>query len=58
MSLLTAPVVKDSHIFGEIYFIFLKNVLKQTWKAFKGNLELIKKIGKTVSKKGKIRNIV
>ena len=29
MFLLTAPVVKNSHTFAEIYFIFLKNVLDQ-----------------------------
>ena len=30
MSLLTAPVVKNSHILAGISFIFLKIVLKQT----------------------------
>ena len=30
MSLLTAPNVKNSHIYARIYFIFLKNFLKQT----------------------------
>ena len=34
MSLLTALVVQNSHILAEIYFIFLKDVLNQTWKAF------------------------
>ena len=29
MSLLTAKSVKNSHIWARIYFIFLKNVLKQ-----------------------------
>ena len=33
MSLLTAPNVKNSHIYARIYFIFLKNFLKQTWKS-------------------------
>ena len=33
MSLLTAPIVKNSHIYARIYFIFLKNFLKQTWKS-------------------------
>ena len=37
MSLLTAPIVKSSHIWARIYFIFLKNVLKQTWKPFNTN---------------------
>ena len=30
MFFLTAPIVKNSHILAEIYFIFLKNVLGQT----------------------------
>ena len=30
MFLLTAKFVKNSHIWGGIYFIILKNVLKQT----------------------------
>ena len=30
MSLLTAQIVKSSHILAGIYFIFLKNVLDQT----------------------------
>ena len=34
MSLLTPPIVKNSHIQTEIYFIFLQNVLKQTRKLF------------------------
>ena len=34
MSYLTAPIVKNSHIEAKIYFMFLKNVLKQTWKSF------------------------
>ena len=34
MSLLTAKFVKNSHILARIYFIFLKNVLKQTWNFF------------------------
>ena len=33
MSLLTAKFVKNSH-YGRIYFIFLKNVVKETWNAF------------------------
>ena len=48
MYLLTAPSVKNSHILAEIYFIFLKNVLDRTWKAFNINLELSEKIGKVV----------
>ena len=34
MFLLTAPIVKNSHILAGIYFIFLKTVLDQTQKAF------------------------
>ena len=34
MSLLAALIVETSHILAEIYFIFLKNVLDQTCKAF------------------------
>ena len=34
MTLLTAKSVKNSHIKAIIYFIFLKNVLKQIWNAF------------------------
>ena len=30
MSLLTAPIVRNSHIYARIYLIFLENVLKQT----------------------------
>ena len=32
MSLLAAPIVKNSQ--AGIYFIFLKNAVKQTWKSF------------------------
>ena len=34
MHLLTAPNVKNSHFLARTYFIFLKNVLKKTWKIF------------------------
>ena len=33
MSLLIAKFVKNSHIQARIYFIVLKNVLKQTWNS-------------------------
>ena len=34
MNLLTAPIVKSSHISAGIYFIFFeKNVLDQIWKS-------------------------
>ena len=34
MSLLTALIGENSHILGGIYFIFLKNRRRPTWKAF------------------------
>ena len=34
MSLLTALIVENSHIYARVYFIFLKIVLKQAWKYF------------------------
>ena len=34
MFLLTAKLVKNSHIYARIFFIFLKNVLKQIWTFF------------------------
>ena len=34
MSLLTAQIVKKSHISAGIYMIFLKNALHQTWMSF------------------------
>ena len=35
VTLLTAPIVINSHILAGIYLIFLKNVLDQTWGSFK-----------------------
>ena len=34
MSLSITKFVKKSAIYARIYFIFLKNVLKQTWNSF------------------------
>ena len=34
MFLLTALIANNSHILARIYFIFLKNILDQSWKAF------------------------
>ena len=34
MSLLAVPIVKSSHTSSRIYFIFLKDVIKKTWKWF------------------------
>ena len=39
MSLLTTLIVKNSHIFAGIYFIFQKNVLDQTWNTFDTKIE-------------------
>ena len=49
MSLLTALIVKNSHILAGLYFIFLKNVLYQTWLLIP-NLEVSEKIQKRVIK--------
>ena len=32
--ILTAFIVKNSHVLAEIYITFLEKVLDQTWKAF------------------------
>ena len=40
MSLLTALIVENSHILSRIYFIVLKQILDQTWKAFNTKFEL------------------
>ena len=34
MSLLTAKFIKSIHIWSGIYFIFLENILKQSWDSF------------------------
>ena len=34
MHLLTTLIVKNSHIYARISFMFLKNVLKQAWMSF------------------------
>ena len=39
MFLLTALIIKNSHILVGIYFIFQKNILDQTWKAFNTKFE-------------------
>ena len=54
LSLLTALVVKNSHVLAEIYFVFLKNVqtIKLEWLSI-SNLDLSEKIGKAVIKLGK-----
>ena len=39
MSLIPTKFVRNSHIWAKIYFIFLENVLKQTWNSFYTNIE-------------------
>ena len=39
MSLIPTKFVRNSHIWTKIYFIFLGNVLKQTWNSFYTNIE-------------------
>ena len=39
MSLLSGPIVKNSHILARIYFNFIKSTLDQTWKAFNTKYE-------------------
>ena len=47
MFLLTAKLVKNSHIQARIFFIFLKDVLKQTWNSFNTKLQTQCKDGKS-----------
>ena len=49
VSLRVALVIKDSHIFARVYFIFLKTVLKQTLKSFDTKIDLSEKGGKVVT---------
>ena len=49
VSLLVPLVIKDSHIFARVYFIFLKTVLKQTLKSFDTKIDLSEKGGKVVT---------
>ena len=39
MSLLTAQVVRNSHVEAKIYFIFSRNILKQTWNSFNTKIQ-------------------
>ena len=50
LSLFTAPINKNIDIKAKFYFIFLKNVLKQTWKSFNTKFRLRQKIGKVVTR--------
>ena len=55
MSLLTALIVENGHILAGTYFIFLKNVLDQIWKAKIPNLYISEKNGKVVANKTNFR---
>ena len=50
MSLQTVPIVKNSHIYTGIYFIFLKNVLQNFESLSIATFGLGGEIGKAVSK--------
>ena len=50
MFLLTVPIAKNCHIWVEMHFIFLKSMLKQTWKSFNTNFWPEQFLFKTVSK--------
>ena len=39
MSLIPTKFVRNSHIWAKTYFIFLENVLKQTWNSFNTKFE-------------------
>ena len=53
MSLLTAQIIKNSHILAGFYFIFLKNTLDQFWRLLISNADLNEKIGQVIIKKNK-----
>ena len=40
LSLLRAPIVKNSHILARISFVFLKSILDKIWKAFNNKFGL------------------
>ena len=46
MSLLTAPIVKNSHIYAEIYFIFLKKGPKTNLQVFQYEILTSVEVGK------------
>ena len=51
MFLLTALIVKNSHVMAEIYYIFLKKRLSPTLQGFSiPSLDIIEKIEKVVIK--------
>ena len=60
MSLLIAPIVKNSrHIYTGIYFIFLKNLLKENLKVFQYQiLTSMKRLEKQLASKANSSNLV
>ena len=54
MSLLTAQIIKNSHILAGFSFIFLKNTLDQFWRLLIPNADLNEKIGQVIIKKNQI----
>ena len=50
MFLLTVPIAKNCYIWVEMHFIFLKSMLKQTWRSFNTNFWPEQFLFKTVSK--------
>ena len=53
ISLLTGLIVESSNTSTRIYFIFLKSILNQAWKASIPNLNLNQKVGEVVMRKDK-----
>ena len=58
MSLLTALIVKNSHILAVIYFINLKQYPRPNWKGLIPNLDLREIIGKVVITLALFRKLV
>ena len=50
MSFLRVSIDKNSHIQARIYFIFLENFIKQTWKSFNIKFQISGKIEKAFKK--------
>ena len=48
MSFLIAKFVRNGHISARIYFIFIKNLLKQTWNCFNTKFGGQRKNGKGI----------
>ena len=56
MSLLAAPIVKNSHIYARIYFIFLENFLKNLESLLIPNLISAKRSEKQLQTKANFSN--